>query len=889
MAFVYRPSAFMLPDSHYDKDKADRAVAFIENLCHTKGKWAGQPFLLLPWQEQIVRDLFGIVKENGKRQFLTAYIEIPKKQGKSELAAAIALYLLYADNEPSAEVYGAACDRNQASIVFDVARQMVEMSPALMRRSKIRTAGKRIINYRNAGFYQVLSAETGCLSPNTILQRKDGTLTRADHVKAGDEILAADGLTMVFDKVKSVRVEAPAPVLRIRTTKNREITVTEKHPFYYMLAGRRRQDLTHRYDWQQADSLVLKDRVAPALGWPYEYSGEHSISELEAWALGAWAGDGDCSHFRFINPDPPVIQKMRRFMESIGSTLRSEYSTRQKQEGKDRYQGPIEHHIIGLGKRRKSPGREWIRTHFGQKAKADTKHIPDVIWKGSPDVWAAFLAGLIDTDGYVADPKCRGNMFISSVSRRMRQECQTLLARLGINASIETRFNITVSTYGQLEKLWNLVCPYMVHPRKRERFQNIIERGIHHHQRACESEVISEISELSPQKTISIEMEHYQTHVTNGFITHNTKHGLNVSGLVFDEIHAQPNRHLYDVLTKGSGDAREQPLFFIITTAGNDKNSICYELHTKALDLMAGRKKDPAFYPVVYGLTEEDDWTDEANWYKANPSLGHTIQIDRVREAYQNAIENPAEENVFKQLRLNIWTSASIRWIPEQVYDKGNLPIDRDALRGRMCYAGLDLSSTSDITALVLAFPPRTEDEKYILLPFFWLPKDTLELRCRRDHVFYDVWQKQGFIQTTEGNVIHYGFIEKFIERLGETYNIREIAYDRWNATQMVQNLEDMGLTMVPFGQGFKDMSPPSKELFKLLMEGNIIHGGNPVLKWMAGNVVMRQDPAGNIKPDKERSVEKIDGIVASIMALDRCIRNGTGSSVYDERGVISF
>lgn len=161
MAFVYKPSAFMLPTSHYDKDKADRAVAFIENLCHTKGKWAGKSFLLLPWQEQIVRDLFGIVKEDGNRQFLTAYIEIGKKNGKSELAAAVALYLLYADNEPSAEVYGAACDRNQASIVFDVAKQMVEMSPALLRRSKIRSAGKRIINYRNAGFYQVLSAETG--------------------------------------------------------------------------------------------------------------------------------------------------------------------------------------------------------------------------------------------------------------------------------------------------------------------------------------------------------------------------------------------------------------------------------------------------------------------------------------------------------------------------------------------------------------------------------------------------------------------------------------------------------------------------------------------------------------------------------------------------------
>lgn len=530
MSYEYTPCRFMLPTSHYDKAKADRAVKFIQNLKHTKGKWDGKKFMLLPWQEQIVRDIFGIVRADGKRQFLTAYVEIPKKQGKSELAAAIALYLLYADGEASAEVYGAACDRNQASIVFDVAKQMVMKSPALMKRSKIAAATKRIVNYSNAGFYQVLSAETG------------------------------------------------------------------------------------------------------------------------------------------------------------------------------------------------------------------------------------------------------------------------------------------------------------------------------------------------------------------------TKHGLNVSGLVFDEIHAQPNRKLYDVLTKGSGDAREQPLFFIITTAGTDKQSICYELHTKALDIMNGRKNDSTFYPVVYGLEEGDDWNDEANWYKANPSLGHTIAIERVREAYKNALENPAEENVFKQLRLNMWTNSTVVWIPEHIYDKGNSPIDIDSLAGRDCYAGLDLASTSDITAFVLVFPPRSEDEKYIVLPFFWLPEDTLELRCRRDHVLYDVWERQGYIHTTEGNVIHYGFIERFIEELGKKYHIKEIAYDRWNATQMVQNLEDEGFTMVPFGQGFKDMSPPSKELYKLLMEGSIIHGGNPVLKWMAQNVVMRQDPAGNIKPDKERSVEKIDGIVALIMGLDRCIRNGgETTSIYDERGMIVF
>lgn len=346
-------------------------------------------------------------------------------------------------------------------------------------------------------------------------------------------------------------------------------------------------------------------------------------------------------------------------------------------------------------------------------------------------------------------------------------------------------------------------------------------------------------------------------------------------------------RKLYDVMTKGSGDAREQPLFFIITTAGTDKESICYELHTKALDIMNGRKIDHSFYPVIYGLSDEDDWNDEANWYKANPSLGYTINIDRVRDAYRDALENPAEENVFKQLRLNIWTNSSVVWIPEHIYERGNLKIELSELEGRDCYAGLDLSSTSDITALVLVFPPRTENEKYIVLPFFWLPEDTLELRCRRDHVLYDVWERQGYINTTEGNVIHYGFIERFIERLGEKYHIIEIAYDRWNATQMVQNLEDMGFTMVPFGQGFKDMSPPSKELYKLLMEGNINHGGNPVLKWMAQNVVMRQDPAGNIKPDKERSVEKIDGIVALIMGLDRCIRSVPSTSVYDERGIL--
>ena len=203
-----------------------------------------------------------------------------------------------------------------------------------------------------------------------------------------------------------------------------------------------------------------------------------------------------------------------------------------------------------------------------------------------------------------------------------------------------------------------------------------------------------------------------------------------------------------------------------------------------------------------------------------------------------------------------------------------------------MCYGGLDLSATTDITAFVLVFPPLDEDDKYMVLSYFWIPEDTLELRVRRDHVPYDVWERQGFLQTTEGNVVHYGYIEKFIERLGERFNIREIAFDRWGAVQMVQNLENMSFTVVPFGQGFKDMSPPTKELMKLVLEQKIAHGGHPVLRWMMDNIFIRADPAGNIKADKEKSTEKIDGTVATIMGLDRAIRCGNvvAESVYDHR-----
>lgn len=867
MAFVYRPSAFMLPDSHYDKDKADRAVAFIENLCHTKGKWAGQPFLLLPWQEQIVRDLFGIVKENGKRQFLTAYIEIPKKNGK-QLALDTPI--------PTPEGWKTMAELKVGDQVFDengkpchvVAKSQIddtEQAYELIFRDGGRiVAGERHlwdVEYTH-GKTREKQWTTGEIYHRTKRYREKFKDNRSlIRIPVNQPLHLPERNLLVDPYLYGYWLgngSATKPEITVRDSDVEDLILLIPYPLHnrYPQTCGGSEILVYK----ELKSILVKnfrDKVIRA-----EYL---RASETQRWNLlqGLMDSDG-CIGTRkgqgvYVSTIQELAKSVQELLWSLGikNAMTSCPSTRYgKPTGETLYQ--IRFTAFTDQPVSKLHRKSIRRRERGKKTRSCFHYLEEI----RP------LADKVPMQCIQVDSPSHCYLAGPTMVKTHNSELAAAIALYLLYADNEP----SAEVYGA-------ACD--------------------RNQASIVFDVARQMVEMSPALMRRSKIRTAGKRIINyrnaGFYQvlsaeTGTKHGLNVSGLVFDEIHAQPNRKLYDVLTKGSGDAREQPLFFIITTAGNDKNSICYELHTKALDLMAGRKKDYTFYPVVYGLEGEADWTDEANWYKANPSLGHTIQIDRVREAYQNAVENPAEENVFKQLRLNIWTSASIRWIPEQVYDKGNLPIDRDALRGRLCYGGLDLSSTSDITALVLAFPPRTEEEKYILLPFFWLPEDTLELRCRRDHVLYDVWQKQGFIQTTEGNVIHYGFIEKFIEQLGETYHIREIAYDRWNATQMVQNLEDMGFTMVPFGQGFKDMSPPSKELFKLLMEGNIIHGGNPVLKWMAGNVVMRQDPAGNIKPDKEKSVEKIDGIVASIMALDRCIRNGTGSgSVYDERGVISF
>ena len=510
----------------YDRKKADDAVEFIKSLKHGKGKWYGINFNLMPWQEKIIRDIFGTLNPDGTRQYRTAYIEIPRKNGKTELGAAVALYLLFGDAEKGGEIYSAAGDTDQASLVYSAAAPMVRQSPALSNNSRIIDSRKRIIYPRYGSFYRVISAEA------------------------------------------------------------------------------------------------------------------------------------------------------------------------------------------------------------------------------------------------------------------------------------------------------------------------------------------------------------------------KTKHGFNASGVIFDELHVQPNRDLWDALTT-SGGTRTQPLTVAITTAGYDRYSVCYEQHDYGQRILNGVIEDPTFYPVIYAAGKDDDWEDEGTWKKANPALGNFRSLEEMRVLYRKAKNIAALQNTFKRLYLNIWTSQETRWIDIAKWDATKGKVAEEDLKGRQCYGALDLSSTTDITALILLFP---EGDTYEVLPFFFIPKDNIEERVRKDGVPYGAWIREGYIFATPGNVIDYQYIEDKIESLAKTYQIREMAYDPWNATMLTQRLQDKGMVMVEVRQGFGSLSAPTKQLEALILSKKISHGANPVLRWMADNVMVKQDAAGNLKPDKEKSKEKIDGIVALVMAVDRATRSKTGKpSVYEDRGVITI
>jgi phage terminase large subunit-like protein len=367
-------------------------------------------------------------------------------------------------------------------------------------------------------------------------------------------------------------------------------------------------------------------------------------------------------------------------------------------------------------------------------------------------------------------------------------------------------------------------------------------------------------------------------------------HGYNASAVIYDELHAAPNRELWDVLTTSTG-ARRQPLTIVITTAGYDRHSICWEQHEYALKVRDGVIVDRTFLPIIYAAAPEDDWTDPAIWEKANPSLGHTIKRDYLEQECRRAQELPGYQNTFKRLHLNLWTEQADRWLDVAVWDRsaGALPDDA-ALAGQPCWGGLDLASTHDFTAFVLVWPRAAGG--YYVRPWFWRPAEGLLEQARKDRVPYDMWREMGALRVTEGNVTDYDVIREDLRELAERYQIREIAFDRWNATQLVTQLQSDGATMVAMGQGVASLGAPTREVERLVLEGSLQHGGAPVLRWMVGNTAVEQDAAGNRKPSKRKSRERIDGVVALVMALGRAMVAGNlgdtaGTAYGDGHGLL--
>lgn len=502
----------------FNEARAQRAVKFFESLKHTKGRFYGQPFILLPWQKEIITNVYGQVNELGYRLIKYVYLEIPKKNGKSELAAGASLYHLFADGELKGEVYGCAADRQQASIVFDVAADMVDQIPALKKRAKLNLSTKRITDRVTGTFYQVLSAE-------------------------------------------------------------------------------------------------------------------------------------------------------------------------------------------------------------------------------------AF-----------------------------------------------------------------------------------------------------------------------------------TKHGLNVSAVVFDELHAQPNRNLWDVMIFGSGDARTQPIWWVITTAGDDPDrvSIGWEQHEYASKLKAGEIIDPSWYAVIYGY-EGDDIYNEENWFKANPSLGHIIKIETVREAAEKAKMNPADERLFRWMRLNQWiTNKLTSWQPVSLFDETKGDWNRLDLLGHDCYVGMDLSSTTDLTAICAVFPPQKTQLDWRVIWHCWIPQEGMKERIEKDRVPYDQWEAQGWITPTPGDVVDYTLVEDYLLRFKKLYKVIEIDSDRAFATMLLQRLENADFTCVDIPQTFASLTDPMNQIEVLLKNHQMSHENNPVARWCFGNTSIAKNGSGLIKYVKEHRgksivrTKRIDLIAAWVCAMAR-------------------
>lgn len=367
------------------------------------------------------------------------------------------------------------------------------------------------------------------------------------------------------------------------------------------------------------------------------------------------------------------------------------------------------------------------------------------------------------------------------------------------------------------------------------------------------------------------------------------KHGRNPSVIVMDEVHTfdENGRDLYETMRSAQG-SRSEPLLLAITTAGSDRKSLCWDLHEYAEKVRDGIVKDPRHLPVLYGAPVDADWTDPKVWRKANPSLGVTISEEFLVNECAKARDLPAYQNTFRTLYLNQWVESRKAWIGHEAWKAcATSGITEEALYGRRCWAGLDLSTTTDLTSLTLIFP---DDAGYFdVLSYSWCPEDGIKKRSRLDRAPYRLWADEGWLRPTPGPCVDYDAVEQFILSLSKRFDVVAVGFDPWGATHLATNLRDAGVPMGEVRQGYRTLSEPSKKLEALVLSQKLRHPDNPLLNWAVSNVCIEQDPAGSIKPSKAASTERIDPVAALVTAIAAWMFAGeqqTGPSVYETKGI---
>lgn len=850
---------------------ADRTVRFIRKLSHIKGgKWNGKPFELLPWEDQVIRTVFGTLKEDGFRQIRTSYIEIPRKNGK-------------------------ALDKNTTILT-----------------------GRGWITMGEVQEGDYVHAPDGFLTRVNWVSEDQFDKTYLVKFAAGQEIVAgASHQWTVVDRYGDKKLKKNGKVVARWFP---ELVKTTEEMASSLSCGNRTTHRDRRY------SVRVPGRLVRA-----------AVDDLpvDPYVLGAWLGDGSKSggsvagiddgvfreiedagilpgrtHTKYVRSFlalAPALRKLgvlnnkhvpeqyllasegqrmallQGFMDTDGSVMltgpkkipRCEFSNTNRQ---------LADSVLFLAR---SLG--WKATLVEGRAKlygVDKGPKYRVCWTAWKDRPPFRLQRKVDRlwDVPVAQTRASTNQIVSI------EEIDPVPMRC---ISVEHPSHCYLVGEGLVpthnSELAAAVALYMLLADS-EPYAEVYGAAFDRPQAEMVFDVAAAMVRASPILDKRCKIIDYQKRiiVTEGkgkgsfyrAIPADAagSHGFNASAIIFDEVHTQPSRDLWDVLTTATA-AREQPLTFAITTAGFDKLSICWELHDYARQVLEGVIDDESWYAAIYNAGEKDDWKDLEVWRKANPSFGITINEDYAREQIKRATGSPAYENDMKRLHLNIWTAQESRFIQMNEWDANKQVVDERALRGKEAYLALDLSSTTDLSALALVFPPDNPDHgDYQVVMRHWTPQLRLEERERRDKAPYQHWADEGILSVCDGPVIDYEEIEREIQRLTLLYKIKQIAIDRlFNAEYMAQRVENYGLTVERFGQSYLDMTFPTKELLRLVLQHRLAHGGNPLLRWQADNMMVEMDAAGNVKPTKSKSTRRIDGVVAMIMGLSLALRHEPG------------